>query len=300
VVGSTSLMYEAEQVRIYDEVFARLGLPVTIRVNHRKVLAGLGQVCGIGDQLTAMTIAIDKLDKIGPEKVREEMLGRGISAASAQQVLTLLENSDLSALPELLAGSQTGLEGAEDLSGVFTLMEARPLTNRCVFDIRLARGLDYYTGCIFEVDLDLPEVQMGSLGGGGRYDDLTGMFGMPDLPGVGVSFGAARIYDVLEQLGKFPETLELAPRVLFIAFDHKTFQLAFEALTDVRAAGIRADQYPEPTKLKKQMRYADAIGVPYVALCGEEEANRGGFTLKDMQSGQQEFCTVPELIDRIR
>ncbi|MDX1408226.1 MAG: His/Gly/Thr/Pro-type tRNA ligase C-terminal domain-containing protein, partial [Saprospiraceae bacterium] len=152
---------------------------------------------------------------------------------------------------------------------------------------------------IFEVELDLPEVRMGSLGGGGRYDDLTGMFGMADLPGVGVSFGAARIYDVLEQLDRFPKELQLAPRVLFVAFDAHTFDLAFRMLTDVRAAGVAADIYPEPAKLKKQMRYADAIDVPFVALCGEEEAQRGGITLKDMRSGEQQFYTVQELIDHL-
>jgi histidyl-tRNA synthetase len=298
VVGSNSLMYEAELAAIYDEVFARLGLRVRILLNNRKILAGMAEVAGVPDRFMDMTIAIDKLDKIGMEGVRGEMSARGIPDAGIGQIEKMLETRSLEAWKQALAGSETGLKGVEELETVFDYLGQTQTTNEIVFDPTLARGLSYYTGCIFEVQA--LDVQMGSIGGGGRYDDLTSIFGLPDVSGVGVSFGAERIYDVMEELDLFPAKLSENLQALFIAFDEASHRFAFQCLSKVREAGIAADLYPEPAKLKKQMKYANDRNVPYVTLIGGDEMSSGVLTFKNMESGEQEGLTLEAIISRLK
>jgi histidyl-tRNA synthetase len=295
VVGSNSLMYEAELTRIYDEVFARLGMKVRILLNNRKILAGMAEAAGIPDRFMEMTIAIDKLDKIGMEGVRKEMTERGIPADSIAKIETLLANRDLEAWKQELAGVETGLKGIRELETAFAYLSETTLHNEVVFDPTLARGLSYYTGCIFEVQS--LEAQMGSLGGGGRYDDLTSIFGLPNVSGVGVSFGAERIYDVMEELHLFPASLSEDLSALFIAFDEETHRYAFRCLNQLRQAGISADLYPEPAKLKKQMKYANDRKAPFVILVGSEEMAGGLLTLKNMETGEQGKHSMEEIAE---
>ncbi len=299
VVGSESLVYEAELVQIYDEVFERLGLPVAIKVNNRKVLAAMAEVAGIPGKLTDMTVAIDKLDKIGRDGVRKEMADRGIPETAVAKIEEILEAKTLEALESLLSGNALGEKGIAELRTLFAFLD--PWTssvNSLEFDPALARGLNYYTGCIFEVQGKT--VQMGSLGGGGRYDNLTGVFGLPDMPGVGISFGAERIYDVMEEQGLFPPEATDRLKLLFIAFDEPTHQFAFRCLTRVREAGICAEIYPDPGKLKKQLKYANDRNVPFVALIGETEMQTGQVTLKDMMQGTQESLALDALIEQMK
>ncbi len=297
VVGSDSLMYEAELAGIYDQVFAELGLKVRILLNNRKILAGMAEVAGISNRFTEMTIAIDKLDKVGMDGVRKEMEQRGIPEDSVSIIEKLLETQRLEAWKNELASSATGMKGIEELETVFAYLGEMTLSNEVVFDPTLARGLSYYTGCIFEVRA--LGAQMGSIGGGGRYDDLTGIFGLPNVSGVGVSFGAERIYDVMEELGLFPEGISEDLQLLFVAFDEATHRYAFRALQRVRAAGIAADLYPEPAKLKKQMKYANDRNATYVVLVGEEEMSSNMLTFKNMHSGEQEKLRLDEIISRL-
>ena len=297
VVGSDSLVYEAELAQIYDEVFTRLNIPVRIKINNRKILNGIAEAAGIPDKLTDMTVAIDKLDKIGADGVRKEMQERGIPETAVDRIETILKNTSLEALRSELAASETGLKGVAELETVFDYLSGLRINNELVFDVTLARGLSYYTGCIFEVQA--LGVQMGSIGGGGRYDDLTGIFGLPNVSGVGVSFGAERIYDVMEELNLFPADNPASLKVLFMAFDEATHRYAFRCLTQLRAAGINADIYPEPGKLKKQMKYANDRQVPYVILVGEDEMQTGKLALKDMASGEQAVLGVEEVIGKL-
>jgi histidyl-tRNA synthetase len=297
VVGSDALVYEAELVQIYDEVFTRLGLPVVIKINHRKILAGIAEVAGIPDLMTEMTVAIDKLDKIGKEGVREEMIERGIPANAIQRIEKFLEAQDLEALAPQLQGNPNGATGIRELQSVLAYLEGNPLSQSLKFDVTLARGLNYYTGCIFEVQA--ANAQMGSLGGGGRYDNLTGVFGLEGFSGVGISFGAERIYDVMEELGLFPAGTSGALKVLFVAFDAPTHHYAFKCLGKVRMAGISAEIYPEPVKLKKQLKYANDRKVPYVVLAGETEMLQSTLTLKDMVSGEQVSLSLDALIQKL-
>lgn len=302
VVGSDSLVYEAELSQIYDEVFATLGVQVVISINNRKILAGLAEAVGIEDRFMDMTIAIDKLDKIGLEGVQKEMLERGIPREASDKIAQILEVQTLEALKPLLQDSKTGLKGIEELETVFSLLEGYNLRNTLVFDITLARGLNYYTGCIFEVKANTkayPNLKMGSIGGGGRYDDLTSVFGLNNVSGVGISFGAERIYDVMEELNLFPTAAEEQLKVMFIALDESTFSYAFRALNRVRSAGINAEIYPEPTKMKKQMKYANARKVPFVILVGTEEMASGKLGLKNMTSGEQKNLTLPEIMEQL-
>ncbi len=289
VIGSESLHYEAELIQMYDEAFARLGIPVVIKVNHRQVLFGIAEAAGIADRFMEMTIAIDKLDKIGPEGVRDDLLQRGISATAVKRIQHLLSLSERSALRDAMGQSAAGQQGIDELERVWTFLEGQPLRNRLVFDVSLARGLTYYTGCIFEVVAE--GLRMGSLGGGGRYADLTGVFGVPGLSGVGISFGADRIYDVLEQTGGFPETLSESVRVLFVALDEASHRYAFQLVSRLRAEGIAAELYPEPGKLKKQFEYAARRRVPWAAIVGETERQQGTVNLKNQSTGEQH--TVP-------
>jgi histidyl-tRNA synthetase len=291
-------MYEAELVQIYDEVFAKLGLPVEIKINNRKVLTGIAEVAGIADRFVEMTVAIDKLDKIGVEGVRKELSERGISDDAVQSVESILKVENLEQLKPLFRDSEIGKKGTAELEEVFEFLKDAKLTNRLVFDITLARGLSYYTGCIFEVKGT--QTQMGSLGGGGRYDDLTGVFGMPGVSGVGVSFGAERIFDVMEELHLFPKDNPENLKLLFVAFDEASHKYAFRCLTEVRAAGINADLYPKPAKMNKQMNYANDRKVPFVVIIGSNEMESGKLALKNMVSGSQELLPLQEIIEQLK
>ncbi len=302
VVGSTSLMYEAELTQIYDEVFTRLGVDVLIRINNRKVLYGIAEAAGVADFFVPMTMAIDKLDKIGMGKVKEEMVRRGIDPAATDRIETILRVKSLDELAPHFADSETGRQGIAELREFHAYFDTYSPKNKVQFDITLARGLDYYTGCIFEVEADrasYPKLKMGSIGGGGRYDDLTGVFGLDGVSGVGVSFGAERIYDIMEQLELFPADQRNALQLLFIAFDEKAHRYAFQCLNRTRQAGVNSELYPEPVKLKKQMKYANNRGVPFVVLIGDREMETGELALKDMTSGEQTALTLEEVIERL-
>ncbi|OWY23486.1 histidine--tRNA ligase [Sphingobacteriales bacterium UPWRP_1] len=298
-IGTTSLLNEAELVQIYDRVYAQLGMKVRIAVNNRKILAGIAEVCGMTDKFTDLTVAIDKLDKIGPDGVSAELSAKGINQQALQTIQAFLQltgsNAQILAnLKAQLATSATGQKGIAELETLFTYLAAVQLQNAVQIDITLARGLNYYTGCIFEVKTD--EVKIGSLGGGGRYDDLTGTFGLKGLSGVGISFGLDRIYDVLEELNLFPKEANTVVRALFINFGNEFEQYAFTALQQLRAKGIPAEMYPDAAKLKKQMDYANARQIPFVVFCGETELQTGRLTLKNMLTGQQQEITSEELI----
>ncbi|MFZ1676671.1 MAG: histidine--tRNA ligase, partial [Saprospiraceae bacterium] len=283
VVGSKSLSYEAELVQIYDQVFAALNIPVVIRINHRQLLYGIAQHAGISEQWIDMTMAIDKLDKIGETGVRKEMSERGFTADAQDKIFYLLRQKDLLSLKNILGKGSEDTKSIDELDKVFQYLKGLVLNNKIEFDITLARGLGYYTGCIFEVNgID---ANMGSLGGGGRYDNLTGVFGWPDVPGVGISFGAERIYDVLEAKGLFPSHVQAGPKILLAAFDEASHQYAFKCVTALRQAGISSDLYPEPGKIKKQLKYASDIGCAYVGIVGETEMQKGVVMLKDLTSG---------------
>lgn len=294
VIGSESLHYEAELIQLYDEAFARLGLPVVIKINHRQVLYGIAEAAGAPERFMDMTVAIDKLDKIGLEGVREELARRGFApavVARIEHILTLPERADLR---QTLSPSSAGLNGLNELDRVWAFLDGLPLHNPLHFDVTLARGLTYYTGCIFEVVAQ--EVPMGSLGGGGRYADLTGVFGMPGLSGVGISFGADRIYDVLEQLGRFPEALSESVRVLFMALDEESHRYAFQLVSRLRAQGITAELYPEPGKLKKQFEYAARRHIPWAAIVGEAERAQQTVNLKNQLTSEQSTVPASELV----
>lgn len=309
VVGSSSLLNEAEFVLIYAEALQALGLKdFNIKINNRKILSGIAEVIGKPELIVDMTVAIDKLDKIGLEGVNKELLERGF----VESDLTILEpiillagtnEEKLQALKEVLALSTVGLAGVAELEDVFAyLRQLDPnedtLTRFVEVDITLARGLNYYTGCIFEVKTN--EVQMGSIGGGGRYDDLTGMFGLKNLTGVGVSFGADRIYDVLEELNLFPTQSANATKVLISNLDKSLEKHTLPLVYSLRAKGIAAEMYPEPAKLKKQMSYANSKGIPFVWLVGEEEVQSNHITVKDMESGEQWALDEASAYEKVR
>lgn len=298
VVGSTSLSYEAELIQIYDEVFAALGIPVIIRINHRQLLSAIARHAGIGEKWIEMTMAIDKLDKIGEEGVRKEMGEKGIPVQAQDMIFSILEKRDLSSLRTIFKDGVEGVSSLEEIETVFGYLEGLLLKNQIEFDISLARGIGYYTGCIFEVTA--VDAEMGSLGGGGRYDNLTGVFGWPDVPGVGVSFGAERIYDVLEAKHLFPSSVQAGPRIVFAAFDDEAHRYAFRCVTQIRKAGIAADLYPEPAKLKKQIKYASDIGCPYMGIVGESEMKNGTVMLKDLQSGEQQEMSIEDVIAALK
>lgn len=308
VVGSPSLLNEAEFVLIYHEALSNLGLKdFNIKINNRKILSGIAEMIGKPELIVDMTVAIDKLDKIGLDGVSKELLERGFTEADIEQLkpVILLQGSNeekLDRLKNVLASSATGLKGIEEIETVFSYVaklaaDSSALSTVLELDITLARGLNYYTGCIFEVKTN--EVAMGSIGGGGRYDDLTGMFGLKDLTGVGISFGADRIYDVLEELGLFPETAAQGTRVLISNFDEAAELYALPLLQQLRAAGIAAELYPAAAKLKKQLGYADSKNIPFVVLIGTDEMQNGLLTLKDMKSGEQQQLGVASLIEKL-
>jgi histidyl-tRNA synthetase len=294
VVGSTSLVYEAELVQIYDEVFSKLNLNVVIKFNNRKILAGIAEVAGIPDLMVDMTVAIDKLDKIGIDGVKKEMSERGIGEAAVAKITQILEIQSMDELLIAMETSETGKLGIQEVQTLLQYLNAGQQKQEIRFDITLARGLNYYTGCIFEVQAK--DVAMGSIGGGGRYDNLTGVFGLKDVSGVGVSFGAERIYDVLEELNLFPKDQSSSLKVLFMAFDEVAHLYAFAALSKLRAAGVNSEIYPDAGKLKKQMKYANDRQVPFVVLVGEEEMSTGLLSFKNMESGTQEKLSIEEII----
>lgn len=308
VVGSDSLLNEAEFVLIYHEALTKLGLrDFSIKLNNRKLLAGIAEILGKPELIVDMTVAIDKLDKIGLDGVNKELLARGFSAEDLERLQPIIQlqgtNSEkIEQLREVLGASATGLAGIDELEIVMGYVERlsgdTALLSRFVeLDITLARGLNYYTGCIFEVKTN--EVTMGSIGGGGRYDDLTGMFGLKGMTGVGISFGADRIYDVLEELGLFPESTTQSTQLLISNFDKLAELYALPLLRKLRAAGVAAELYPAAAKLKKQLAYADHKKIPYVVLIGEEEIAAEQFSLKDMLSGEQWKLTEAELCARV-
>ncbi|HLS93950.1 MAG TPA: histidine--tRNA ligase [Sphingobacterium sp.] len=304
VVGSSSLLNEAEFILVYQEALEVLGLTdFTIKVNNRKVLTGIAEVIGKPELIVDMTVAIDKLDKIGLEGVNSELLERGFTPEdlAVLKPIILLEGTNqdkLASLREVLASSATGMTGIAELEEVFAYLtrfgKAELLEKVVEVDITLARGLNYYTGCIFEVKTN--QVAMGSIGGGGRYDDLTGMFGLKDLTGVGISFGADRIYDVLEELNLFPASSAASTEVLIVNFEKEAESYTLPLLARLREAGVAAELYPAANKLKKQMSYADDKKIPFVLLVGDEEIQSGLLSLKNMATGEQQKVSVEQLI----
>ncbi len=308
VVGSESLLNEAEFILIYNEALTKLGLKdFTIKINNRKILSGIAEIIGKPELIVEMTVAIDKLDKIGLEGVTKELLERGFTPADIDKLkpVILLQGSNeekLESLKEVLSSSATGLKGIEEIESIFyylkKLVSADQLLTAVELDITLARGLNYYTGAIFEVKTN--EVAMGSIGGGGRYDDLTGVFGSREkLTGVGISFGADRIYDVLEELQLFPENTAETTKVLITNFDPEAEVYALPLLQQLRTKGIAAELYPTAAKIKKQMSYADNKQIPFVILIGSDEMQSGQLTLKNMRSGEQEKLPIDQIIRKL-
>ncbi|WP_289737207.1 histidine--tRNA ligase [Paramuribaculum intestinale] len=299
VVGSDSLINEIELLQIIDEVFARLGIRITIKLNNRKVLAGIAEMIGAPEKLTDITVAIDKIDKIGLDKVKEELTERGLTddaIARLEPVLAIGGDTKtrLNALKEILAGNETGLLGVAELQTVINGAENLGMRAEVELDSSLARGLNYYTGTIIEVKAR--DVEIGSITGGGRYDNLTGVFGMPGLSGVGISFGADRIYDVLNQLDLYPAEATSSTEVMFANFGDQEASAAMAMMKTMREGGIACEIYPDVAKMKKQMTYANAKSIPYVALVGEEEMKQGKLTLKSMANGEQTLVTPQEAI----
>jgi histidyl-tRNA synthetase len=281
-----------------DEVFQSLGLEVIILINHRQVLSAIAEAAGVKDKFTDLTVSIDKLDKIGWEGVLEDLARKNFSEEQINTIQKLFQISDSKQLYKALGRSEAGKKGLGDLEKIFTYLEDLPIRNKVSMEFTLARGLNYYTGAIFEVKAK--GVKMGSIAGGGRYDDLTGVFGLKGVPGVGISFGVARIYDVMEELKLFPENVAEGIRLLILALDEESHIKAFRLLHEIRSAGIAADLYPEPAKMKKQMRYANQIGVPHTLIVGSEEIEQGVYTLKNMVTGNQERYTLDALIKLIQ
>ena len=302
VVGSDSLINEVELMQIVDTVFTRFGVRVCIKINNRKILSGIAETIGEADKIVDITVAIDKLDKIGLDNVNEELRNDGISEeaiAKLQPIISLSGNNDekLNIIAEVLKDSEIGLKGVEETRFILDTLKSCGLNNEIELDLTLARGLNYYTGAIFEVKA--LDVQIGSITGGGRYDNLTGIFGMPGLSGVGISFGADRIYDVLNTLDLYPKDAVNATQLLFINFGDKETAYCMPAVSKARVAGIRTEMYPDSAKMKKQMSYANAKHIPFVALAGENEMNEGKFTLKNMETGQQKLVSADELIAEV-
>lgn len=303
VVGSDSLLNEVELMQIVDTVFQRLGVCVQIKINNRKILTSIAEVIGESDKIVDITVAIDKLDKIGLDKVNEELRADGITEeaiSKLQPIISLSGTNDekLAVIADVLKTSETGLKGVEETRFILDALKTVGLKNEMELDLTLARGLNYYTGAIFEVKaLDTP---MGSITGGGRYDNLTGIFGMPGLSGVGISFGADRIYDVLNALDLYPKEAVSATRLLFINFGEKETAYCLPIAAQARQAGIRTEVYPDKAKMKKQMSYANAKGIAFVALAGENEIAQQKITLKNMTTGEQQLVSVDELIERVK
>lgn len=306
VVGSTSLWQEVELVQLYDSVFTTLGLNgAVIKINNRKILSGIAEVIGAKDKLIDFTVALDKLDKIGEDGVKKEMLEKGIDEEALVKVQPLFNftgsiNEKLEKLAELLASSEEGLKGVEELRFICDNVTEIGLGKSILdLDVTLARGLNYYTGAIFEVTAP-KEVAMGSIGGGGRYDDLTGIFGLKNMSGVGISFGLDRIYLVLEELNLFPDTVTQATKVLFVNFGNKEALYCMKAIATLREAGIKAELYPDAAKMAKQFQHADKRGIPFAVLCGDEEISSATFKIKNLSSGEQESVSLEALVGKLK
>jgi len=303
VVGSDSLLNEVELMQIIDTVFSRFGVRVNIKINNRKILAGIAEYIHEAEKIVDITVAIDKLDKIGLDNVNAELSEKGIGqeAIDKLQPIILLQGSNddkLATLKTVLAESEIGMKGVEECEFIFHTLDKMNLKNQVEFDLTLARGLNYYTGAIFEVKA--LDVEIGSITGGGRYDNLTGVFGMPGVSGVGISFGADRIFDVLNQLNLYPEEAVSRTRLMFTNFGEKEAAAAMDVLIRVRAVGIAAEIYPDAVKMKKQMSYANSKSIPFVAIIGENELNEGTITLKNMITGEQQSVTAEALIDEVK
>ena len=303
IVGSDSLLNEVELMQIVDNVFTRFGVRVQIKINNRKILTGIAEVIGAADKIVDITVAIDKLDKIGLDNVNAELREDGLSEKQIEklQPIITLEGANeekLNTIAEVLKDSEIGLKGIEETRYILNMLSGNSLKNELQLDLTLARGLNYYTGAIFEVKA--LDVQIGSITGGGRYDNLTGIFGMPGISGVGISFGVDRIFDVLNALDAYPQDAVVGTQLLFINFGEKETAYCLPAVARAREAGIRTEIYPDSSKMKKQMSYANAKQIPFVALAGENEMSAGKLTLKNMLSGDQQLLTAEELINVVK
>ncbi|MBO4499358.1 MAG: histidine--tRNA ligase [Bacteroidaceae bacterium] len=303
VVGSDSLLNEVELIQMVDMVFSRFGIRVAIKMNNRKILTGLAEVIGQSEHITDITVAIDKLDKIGFDGVNAELLSKGLpqeAVDTLQPIIKLTGSNEckLSVIENVLAGSEIGLKGVSESRFILDSIGKCSLKNRFELDLTLARGLSYYTGAIFEVKA--LDVEMGSISGGGRYDNLTGIFDMPGVSGVGISFGADRIYDVLNQLQLYPDSMTSSTTVLLMNLGEREAAFCLGLLSELRSAGISSELYPDAVKMKKQMSYANACGVRFVVIVGSDELASGKVTLKDMNNGEQKVLTPEELISAIR
>lgn len=303
VVGSDSLLNEVELIQIMDEVFRRFGIRVCIKMNNRKILTGIAEIIGEADKIVDITVAIDKLDKIGLENVNEELRGKELSEEAIAKLQPIIQLSGtnrekIAVLKEVLATSETGLKGVSELEFILDKVDLLSVNAELELDLTLARGLNYYTGAIFEVKA--LDVQIGSVTGGGRYDNLTGVFGMEGVSGVGISFGADRIFDVLNQLELYPADSLLTTQLMFVNFGEKETAYLLPLIAKVRAAGIRTEIYPESVKMKKQMGYADTKNIPFVALVGDSEMTEGKINLKNMITGEQELLTIEQLIESFK
>lgn len=303
IIGSDSLINEVELIQIMDEVFHRFGINVSIKINNRKILTGIAEIIGENDKIVDITVAIDKLDKIGLENVNKELESKGISKDSIDKLQPIImlsgSNSEkLSKLKEVLSNSEVGIKGIEECEFILNTLSHFEIKNEIELDLTLARGLNYYTGAIFEVKA--LDVEIGSITGGGRYDNLTGVFGMPGISGVGISFGADRIFDVLNQLNLYPENTDKSTTLLFINFGGKEFEFAMSVLSTVRKEGINAEIYPDNAKIKKQMSYANAKNIPYVAIIGETELSESKIMLKNMITGEQSLIDSKEVVSYIK
>ncbi len=302
MIGSNSLLNEFELVQIIDDVFTKLAVNTVVKINNRKILAGIAETIGELDRMVDITVAIDKLDKIGLEKVNAEMLEKGISQEAVdklQPILKLSGNTEekLQQLDAAIGNSAIGKKGIEEVTTLFSYLNTVELNTEVELDLTLARGLNYYTGAIFEVKAK--DVQIGSICGGGRYDDLTGIFGMPDVSGVGISFGADRIYDVMTQLELFPEEAVASTKVMFVNFGAKEEAFCLPILGKLRKAGVNAEIFPEAAKMKKQMTWANRKEIAYVVLAGDQEIEAGKVNLKNMKTGDQKMLSPEELINEL-
>ena len=303
VVGSDSLLHEVELIQMVDEVYRRLHINVRLLINNRKILAGIAETIGHPDKLTDITVAIDKMDKIGGDAVNAELREKGIDETAIEKLQPILNlqgsnNEKLERLQGILQNSPTGLKGIEELTTVFNYLEGLSIGTEVKLDLTLARGLSYYTGAIFEVKA--LDVQISSITGGGRYDDLTGIFGLKNMSGVGISFGADRIFDVMQQLNLFPEDNKATTQILFVNFGAKEERYCLPLMQQLRAAGINTEIYPEPAKMKKQMGYADKKGIPFVALVGETEMQENKIALKNMATGEQQNITLAQAVEILK
>lgn len=303
MVGSDSLMYESELLQILDTVYNKLGIKVIIRLNNRKILQGIAEVCGQSEQFMGITVAIDKLDKIGAQGVSDELAKLDIAEADRQKIVSLISIKNIEEIASALSTSEVGMTGVAEIKEVMQYLEEYELQNKIELDFTLARGLSYYTGCIIEVVADkefYPDLVMGSISGGGRYADLTSMFGLKDMSGVGISFGAERIYDVMEECQLFPEEVTQSLDVFMVALDADCHKYAFNQVSKLRRAGIAADLYPVAAKMKKQMKYANGTGAPFVIIIGSQEMESGLLALKNMKEGTQENLSIDQIIEKLK